>query len=89
MPINHTHHKLNKSSGAGRSAQRPVDKPLGEILDDELMREAKHAKKECSEQDDGHIIELTSIPSTGYIRPGMLPPSLRERFPHACVHPHL
>ena len=57
---------------------------IGKFLGDELKREAKRARKEEQEQDDPAVIELNPSSSSGLIRLGMLPLSLREKFPHVC-----
>ncbi len=49
-----------------------------DILDDELSREAKRAKKEYAKA-DGHTIMLNA-PLRGTLRASWLPPKLRERF---------
>ena len=77
--------KTSRVTRSPCSAKRPADKPPGEILDDELRRESKHARKEESVLDDPPVIELGSSSAPPPIRPGMLPPSLRARFPHVCM----
>ena len=50
-------------------------------------REAKRARKEDLDQDDNCVIVLTSSPSTGVLRPGMLPPLAHEKILTVCTAP--
>jgi ribonuclease HI len=73
-------HKRQKTNN--KTAKRPVVS-LGQMLDAELERESKQARKhfEVGMLLDETIIELE--PSSNIsLRPGMLPSSLRERFSH-------
>ena len=56
---------------------------LGDILDEELKGEAKHAKSMEQEQDDS-VIELRFLCHQVPLRPSMFPTSLQEKFSH-CV----
>jgi hypothetical protein len=56
------------------------------VLDDELHRESKHAKRQDVLGDEDIII-LESVHSVGTIRESMLPVSLRDKFPGVCTLP--
>jgi hypothetical protein len=55
------------------------------ILDKEVQREAKRAKKAEPANDNPIITPAVSSLSHLRITPGMLPASLRERFPSICA----
>jgi hypothetical protein len=57
---------------------------LGKVLDDELHRESKLARREGA-FDDLDIIELEPLAVQSALREAMLPASLRDRFPSVCA----
>ena len=65
-----------------RLAKRPAATDLQSILDDELKREAKTAKREGTMIDLPNMIDLGASSSSLPLRSGMLTQNLRERFPH-------
>ena len=85
VPNNHTQSvKAIIVRGDVRRRKRPRDKPLSEILDDELARESKAAKKTCPDDNPFAVIEMER-PATCSIRSSMLPQSLSDKFPGACM----
>ncbi len=75
----HNKASVNRKIVASKASKRPLlNASLEQLLDDDLRRESKSARKQPY---DG-IIELGySAPKDKVLKLGMIPPTLRERFP--------
>ncbi len=71
----------SRNTVASKASKRLLyDASVGQLLDDDLRREAKQAKRLAH----GEIIMLVDNAHVeSALRPNMLPPKLRERFPDA------
>jgi ribonuclease HI len=66
------------------SKRRYISPQAGELLDQDLEREAKRARKGWS-GDEPIEFDLSNLPSQGTLKASMLPLSLQLRFPAACA----